>query len=176
MKHVCLAEFAAWYNCVHHKSKQSKSKIQNDFLAECDFEPNVDDDFFGNEAIDLNQKEYQLKERLTLVKRSTPKVICSVRFNKVKDPENYFREQLMLYTPWRNELKDLLGTCKSYLPMYQSLESLILKNKQQFEFQSDILDKTIEEISHGEDLENPVVECDQCNAIAPNAQHLDEQD
>ena len=60
--------------------------------------------------------------------------------------------------------------------MYQSLESLILKNKQQFEFQSDILDKAIEEISHGEGSENPVVECDQCNAIAPNAQHLDEQD
>ena len=119
LKHVCLAEFAAWYDCVHHKSKQSKSEIQNDFLAECDFEPNVDDDFSGNEAIDLNQKEYQLKGGLTLVKRSTPKVIRSVRFNKVKDPENYFREQLMLYTPWRNELKDLLGTCKSYLPMYQ---------------------------------------------------------
>ena len=60
--------------------------------------------------------------------------------------------------------------------MYQSLESLILKSKQQFEFQSDILDKAIEEISHGEDSENPVVECDQRNAIAPNAQHLDEQD
>ena len=34
----------------------------------------------------------------------------------------------------------------------------------------------IEDISHGEDSENPVVECDQCNTIAPNAQHLDEQD
>ena len=51
-----------------------------------------------------------------------------------------------------------------------------MKNKQQFEFQSDILDKAIEEVSHGDDLENSVVECDQCNAIAPNMQHLDEQD
>ena len=64
-----------------------------------------------------------------IVKRSAPKVICSVRFNIVKDPENYFRESLMLYSPWRNELHDLLGTCKSYLPMYESLESLILKKK-----------------------------------------------
>ncbi|CAB4042084.1 Hypothetical predicted protein, partial [Paramuricea clavata] len=84
-------------------------------LAECD-------DFSENEAIDLNQQEYQLKGGLTLVKRSTPKVIRSVRFNKVKDPENYYREQLMLYTPWRNELKDLLGTCESYLQMYELLE------------------------------------------------------
>ena len=100
---MCLTEFAAWYDCVHHKPKPSNNEIQNDFLPECDF--------------DLNQKEYQLKGGLTLVKRSTPKVIRSVRFNKVKDPENDFREQLMLYTPWRNELQDLLGTFKSYLPM-----------------------------------------------------------
>ena len=176
LKHVCLAEFAAWYNCVHHKSKQSNTENPNDFLAECDFDPNVDDDFSDDEQIDLNQKEYQLKGGLTLVKRSTAKVIRSVRFRKANDPENYFREQLMLYAPWRNEFKDLLGTCKSYLQMYESLEHLILKNKQQFEFQSDILDKAIEEISNKEDSENPIAECNKSVTIAPNTQHLDEQD
>jgi hypothetical protein len=147
---MCLAEFAAWHNCVHHKSNQSNTEIQNDILAEFNFEPNVDD-FSGNETSGLNQKEYQLKGGL------------------VKDPENYFRE-----TPWRNYLKDLLGTYESYFPMYESLEDLILKIKQQF--QSDILEKAIEEISNKEDLENLVVECNQFHAIAPNTQHLDEQD
>ena len=51
-----------------------------------------------------------------------------------------------------------------------------MKNKRQFEFEFDIFDRAIEEVSHGDDLENPVVECEQCNAIAPNTQHLDEQD
>jgi hypothetical protein len=29
LEHVCLAEFAAGYNCVYHKSKQSNTEIQN---------------------------------------------------------------------------------------------------------------------------------------------------
>ena len=46
------------------------------------------------------------------VKRKKPKIIRSVSFNKDKDPENYFREQLMLYTPWRNETTDLMKECQ----------------------------------------------------------------
>ena len=36
---------------------------------------------------------------MKLVKRKKPKIIQSVRYNKDKDPENHFREKLMLYTP-----------------------------------------------------------------------------
>ena len=41
-------------------------------------------------------------------------IIRTVQFNKNKDSENYFREQLMLYVPWRNEEKDSIGNGSSY--------------------------------------------------------------
>lgn len=35
-------------------------------------------------------------------------------YNKDQDPENYFREQLMLFYPWRKEKEDLLGAFDNY--------------------------------------------------------------
>ena len=40
--------------------------------------------------------------------RKVPRVIRYVRYNQTKDPENYYREQLMLFMPWRNEQKLVL--------------------------------------------------------------------
>ena len=45
-------------------------------------------------------------------KRNVQRIIRYVKYNKKKDPENYFREQRMLFVPWRNEQKDLLGYLK----------------------------------------------------------------
>jgi hypothetical protein len=84
------------------------------------------------------------KGRIHTCQKIYPKGSFDIRFTKVKDPENYFREQLMICTPWRNEIEDLFGICQSYSQMYETLEHLILKNRQPFEFQSDILDKAIE--------------------------------
>ena len=51
--------------------------------------------------------EYKLKGGMKLVKRKKPKTICSVGYHRDKDPENHFREQLMLYTLWQKESTDL---------------------------------------------------------------------
>ena len=73
------------------------------FLLETDLTDNVDDDPPAeNNAIE-DTTEYKLKGGMKLVKRKRAKIIRSVRFNKEKEPENYYREQLMLYTPWRTE-------------------------------------------------------------------------
>lgn len=49
-----------------------------------------------------------------LRKRKTPKVIRYIRYNKEQDPENFFREQLMLFYPLRNESKDLIGDFQTF--------------------------------------------------------------
>ena len=55
-------------------------------------------------------------------------MIRYVKYNKKKDPENYFREQLMFFVPWRNEQKDLLGSFDTYEAHFNSVQaSLILK-------------------------------------------------
>lgn len=51
---------------------------------------------------------------MKLVKRRKPKIIRSVRYHKDKDPENHYREQLMLYAPWRKESTDLIKDCQTY--------------------------------------------------------------
>ena len=38
--------------------------------------------------------------------RPKPKVIRFRRFNIIQDEVNFYREQLMLYLPWRNEYID----------------------------------------------------------------------
>ena len=59
------------------------------------------------------------------------KVIRYVRYNQTKDPENYYREQLMLFMPWRNEQKDLLGSFGTYRAHYNTMkESLEIKRNQ----------------------------------------------
>ena len=89
-----------------------------------------------------------------------------MRFNKEKDPENYYREQLMLYTSWRNEQKDLMNGCQTYQQRYNQLEEIAATNKKQYECHTDILDKAIDDIND-DNITQPV---------APNVQHLNEQD
>lgn len=51
-------------------------------------------------------------------KRNIPKVLYSIGFNKNDDKENFFyREQIMLYLPWRN-YSDILGGCITYEARY----------------------------------------------------------
>lgn len=67
------------------------------FLLETDLTDNVDDDPPAeNNAIE-DTTEYKLKGGMKLVKRKRAKIIRSVRFNKEKEPENYYREQLICF-------------------------------------------------------------------------------
>ena len=140
---LCLANFVAWFNCVNDNSRSHivQTKSDGDFLPETDFHDNVDE----NDEID-DTTEYQLKGGMKLVKRKKAKIIRSVRFNKENDPENYYGEQFMLYTPWRNKEKDLIKDCKAYQERYKQVEEIAKSNKQQYEYHSDILDKAIEDL------------------------------
>ena len=129
---------------------------------------NVDDDPSAEDNQTDDTTEYKLKGGMKLVKRKRAKIVRSVRFNKEKDPENYYREQLMLYTPWRNEQKDLIKDCQTYQERYQHLESIINRNKEQYECHSDILEKAIEDLNESDNTSN--------EPVAPNTQHINEQD
>ncbi|XP_078380327.1 uncharacterized protein LOC144663302 [Oculina patagonica] len=172
MEELCLADFAAWYNC----KKQNKSQIEHrsqvetstsdDCLPENDFDDNVDDDVSDDEKEMCI--EIELKGGFKLVKRRKPKIIRSVRFNKNKDPENYSREQLMLYTCWRNEGKDLIENCKTYQERYEQFKNTIAQNRQRYECHTEVLDNALENNDDDELEEFP--------DVAPNTQHIEKQD
>ena len=112
LEKLCLADFVAWFNC---KSESNQPKtirpnvvstvVTDDCLLENDFSDNLHDDVSDNDDLLQDSNQYEMKGEMTLVKRQKPRIIRSVRFNKNKDPENYCREQIMLYASWRNERK-----------------------------------------------------------------------
>ena len=121
LENLCLADFVAWFNCKSERNEKKTVKpnenstlLADDYIIENDFNHNVDDDLSDNDETLDECDEYEMKGGITLVKRQKPRIIRSVRFNKNKDPENHCREQIMLYTPWRNDRKDLLKDFQTY--------------------------------------------------------------
>ena len=90
--------------------------------------------------------EYEMKGGIMLVKRQKPRIIRSVRFNKNKDPENYCREQIMLYTAWRNETTDLLKDSETYQDRLEVVKDEIEQNRKQYENHTDVLDQAVQDI------------------------------
>jgi hypothetical protein len=166
LENLCLADFVACFNCKSDSNKKSKLKsnspLIDDYLKESNFDDNVDDDLS-----DKDQKicdEYEMKGGMMLVKRQKPRIIRSVRFNKNKDPENYYREQIMLYTAWRNENTDLLKHFQTYQDRYEIIKDVIEQNRKQYENHTEVLDQAVQDIESEENL------------VAPNTQYRDEQD
>lgn len=100
LKNLCLADFVAWYNCIKQNSKPTGIKTlqkSGEFLPENDFADNFDDDPNDTKDVTCSEEEYEIKGGFKLVKRTVPKVIRSVRYNKGKNSENHYREQFMPY-------------------------------------------------------------------------------
>ena len=96
MKNVCLADFASLYNV-------SKKQTNNVHITE-----NSDgEDVIDNEIDEFNP--LKMKNGKGWIKKRTKKKIIRYRnFKLHQDPENYYREQLMLFLPWGNEEEDII--------------------------------------------------------------------
>ena len=91
LESLCLAEFCAWFT---YKNNQNKGAYNED-----------DDD----EEEESNGKVYKLlKGKGVVYRRTKSKIIRYRRYQLEEDPSNYYREMLMLFTPWREERKHLI--------------------------------------------------------------------
>ena len=63
----------------------------------------------------------------------------------------------MLYTPWRNEQKDLIKDCQTYQERYQQVELIVNSNKEQYDRHSDILEKAIEDLNENDNTSDDLV-------------------
>ena len=145
MENVCLADFVAWYNCKSESNEQrhltTSSPCAHDYFPESIIDNNLDDDVCDLEQTSENDK-YEMKGGITLVKRQKPRIIRPVRFNKNKDPENHYREQIMLYTAWRNEGRDLLKDFQAYQDRSEVAKDEIKQNRNLQERVSNMLNMT----------------------------------
>lgn len=82
-----------------------------------------------------------LKNGIKIKRRRTPRVIRYVRFNLKTDPDNYYREKLMLFTPWRNECSDLLSGFDSFEQSFNQKKVFLAHKIKEYEHNADMLDQ-----------------------------------
>ena len=119
-----LAEDVAKYK----KKHKELQKVMNEYKDTVDmtFEE------FLEKVAKMNFENYR--------KRKVPRIIRYVRYNRKKDLENYYREQLMLFIPWRNEQKDLLASFDTFEAHYNSLKTSIEPKSNEYEHHTEELE------------------------------------
>ena len=124
LEDVTLTDFLAEYKITKSKN-ENKEKNES---AESDYEEHEEK---------YNKRHERILKDGTLVrKREKPLIIRSCNFPYDENETNFEREQLMLYTPWRNEEKELLTKTKQ---MYEQNKPLIFENKKKYHFYDDDL-------------------------------------
>lgn len=147
-------------------AKEKTSSYNQDLLPEDEIEEINEDDILNGEKDDgIFQEEYLMKDGSILKRRNTSKILRHVRFNKDQDSENYFREQLMLFYPWRNEELDLIGSFNSFEANFKQNEETIQRNKKQYEADKGVIDIVEASMLHLTEDSN--------NVIAAEVQHED---
>ena len=131
----CLADYVSKVDIIYPKGNKVPEKVNDkndddrcDSSSSNESEDSLDDD--NSRGSDLL---YETKNGTKYKKRKVPRIIRYVKYNKKKDPENYFREQLMLFVPWRNEQKDLLGSFDTYEARYNSVQTSLISKRNEYE-------------------------------------------
>ena len=141
LENYCLADYVSKVISVKKIEKedpQTKEQLLSGNQSDED-----DNDTFHHSVSGLFEKQRYsvIIEDSKITLRSNPKIIRYVKYNKTVDPENFFREQLMLFYPWRNEETDLLNGCDTYEMSYQSVCKTIEITKQEYDRNSELLDQ-----------------------------------
>ena len=139
MKDVCLADFASLYNV-------SKRKIGNVQIAENSDNENIIEDEVDEKAVALKMKN----GKGWIKKRTKKKVIRFRNFKLHQDPENYYREQLMLFFPWNNEEEDLIHI--NHEEKFELYKDLIQQKRSEYVHrEANEFEKALEEHTERED-------------------------
>lgn len=116
---MTLAHFASDFDRYTYNRKGLKESVEEVFMMD----NNIENIVAGTEI--------PLPDGSQLVKRRTSKIIRYVKHSLKKDPELHYREQLMLFHPWREEVL-LMGTSSSFEEQYKKFENTIGEVRQTF--------------------------------------------
>ena len=119
---------------------EEKNYDNNDESSSSDDNGNSLDDENDADDSHTSDLQYKAKNGARYKKRKVPRIIRYVRYNKKNDPENYYRERLMLFTPWRNEEKDLIYCFDTFGAHYNSLKTSIESKSNEYEHHTEELE------------------------------------
>ena len=115
LENLCLAEFASLYDYTRCRSSDATKEQEEQQMVE-----------------EINAgKELALKDNKGFIRlRKTAKIIRYRRYQKEKEPANFYREKLMLYVPWRDEDNDLINI--DHQTKFDSLAPTIMEKERQY--------------------------------------------
>ena len=169
LEHLTLADWAAWYDYSGKQYVKPANKLDLDGLPlETLIDRSKDDDDDGGDDDDDDDDDELSKNSYSKTKkRSKTRLIRSVWFNKEAEPEKHCRELIMLFTPWRNEETDLLGTFSSYQERYKMLSKVISEQMKQYA----VCNEDFNEIE-----QNMNIMKESFDSLAPCTQNIEQQD
>ncbi|XP_052075796.1 uncharacterized protein LOC127713867 [Mytilus californianus] len=167
---ICLADFAAWYDLRSEKKPKTDRLENEEEIEETDIEDNLEDENLSQDEYDPENDPKTLKYRngVILKHRKKKKVIRYVRYSKTKDPENFHREKLLLFHPWRKEER-IIYPFDTYADKYNSVKEGTDCNATQYEHHA-------EEIEEAEQLIENELEEEAFDEVAPVTQHIELKD
>ena len=136
LERYCLADFASILTIKYPKNVRLKDP----------YDDNYDDDPIDPQSKDIGTNIAELGNGVIIKKRKIPKVLRYVNYSVKHDPENHYRERLLLFLPWRNENADLCGSFKSYEEHYRSKEHQIIHIRKKYEQFNNHLQEVIDEV------------------------------
>ena len=160
---LCLADYVSKVDVTYPKGNMFSEKLDDVNDDDSCFNSSGDesDASFDDNNSQSSDLLFEANNGIKYKKRKVPKIIRYVRYNRKRDPENYFREQLMLFVPWRNDQKDLIGSFGTYEARYNSVQASLVSKRNEYEH-------------HAEELEiaRQMMENDERDyyQIAPNAE------
>ena len=163
LENWCLADYISKLEVKFPKKQSNENIDENDEDSENEIEDDEAAFLLDNENDRIN---IELKSGVTIKQRKSFRIIRYVRFNKRNDAENFYRERIMLFHPWRNET-NLKGKHETYELMYQSVSASIEKNAQPYEHNTEELDQAQEQAEH---------DCYQFDELAPGTQQTELED
>ena len=114
----CIADYVSKVDVIYPKGDKLPEKFEEKNDAETDESSSSDEnenclqDENDADASHTSVLLYQAKNGTKYKKRKVAGIIRYVKYNKKNDSENYYRERLMLFIPWRNEEKYLISGLK----------------------------------------------------------------
>ena len=146
LKNWCLADYVSQLNIIYPEKYKidMNDEINDDITNENDDDTNVNNEEnvrAVESQLDYFVNEVTLKSGIKIKRRGTYKIIRYVRFNQKSDEENHFREKLLLFYPWRNEHRDLIGNFDTYKEHYESMKYMINLKCKEYEHHVDELEE-----------------------------------
>ncbi|XP_061190194.1 uncharacterized protein LOC133198057 [Saccostrea echinata] len=157
LENWCLADVVSVVSFPKEMHKDVQEEVNDDNPEE-----NSQETFFTDQDVLVH-----LKNGVKIRRRKNKRVIRYVGYSQKTNSEQYYRERILLFLPWRNENTDLLGGFQTYEQHYRQQACIIQVKQKQYEHFVDELEQA--RLQAEEDLDN-------METVAPNTEHAEAED